>query len=78
VDGSTEKRESGANNVLEGLNGLVVEHSLIFKFKASNNQAEYEALTIGLSLAKDLGVRRLKCHIDSQLSSGASSRQVLG
>lgn len=52
---------------MEGLNGLIVEQSLIFKFKVSNNQAEYEALLAGLELARDLGAEFLECRTDSQL-----------
>ncbi|MCI65951.1 gag-pol polyprotein, partial [Trifolium medium] len=44
VDGSSNLRESGAEVVLEGPDGVLIEHSLCFSFKASNNQAEYEAL----------------------------------
>ncbi|WVZ15676.1 hypothetical protein V8G54_013242 [Vigna mungo] len=70
VDGSSNKRGGGAGVVLEGPNEVVIEQALIFKFKVSNNQAEYEALIAGLELAKDLGVERLKCHTDSQLVEG--------
>jgi len=74
VDGSSNKRNAGAGIVIEGPNGFTVEHSLQFKFKASNNQAEYEALIAGLRLAKDLGAAKLKCNTDSKLVVG----QVLG
>ncbi|XP_027933467.1 uncharacterized protein LOC114188974 [Vigna unguiculata] len=70
VDGSSDKRNAGAGIVLEGPGGLTIEHSLQFKFKASNNQAEYEALIAGLKLAKDLGATRLKCNTDSKLVVG--------
>ena len=70
VDGSSDKRNAGAGIVIEGPNGFTVEHSLQFKFKASNNQAEYEALIAGLRLAKDLGATKLKCNIDSKLVVG--------
>ena len=36
-------------------------------FKASNNEAEYEALIAGLNLARELGVKNMKIHSDSQL-----------
>ncbi|XP_014521800.1 uncharacterized protein LOC106778352 [Vigna radiata var. radiata] len=70
VDGAFGRTVSGAGVVLEGPNGFLMEHSLIFKFKASNNQAEYEALLAGLQLAKDMGARRLTCRTDSQLVVG--------
>jgi len=44
VDGSSNLKGSGAGIVLEGPGDLLIEQSLRFEFKASNNQAEYEAL----------------------------------
>ncbi|KAM2294228.1 hypothetical protein ACFX1S_034158 [Malus domestica] len=44
-----------------------MEYALRFKFKASNNEAEYEALLAGLRLAKHLGVKRIDIFSDSQL-----------
>lgn len=38
-----------------------------FDFKATNNQAEYEALIAGIILAKDMAVQNLVIHSDSQL-----------
>jgi len=70
VDGSSDKRNSGVGIVIEGPSDFTVEHSLQFKFKASNNQAEYEALIAELRLAKDLGATRLKCNTDSKLVVG--------
>lgn len=59
VDGASGRAASGAGIVLEGPNGFLLEHALVFKFKVSNNQAEYEALVAGLELAKDMAARRL-------------------
>ncbi|XP_014493154.1 uncharacterized protein LOC106755497 [Vigna radiata var. radiata] len=70
VDGSSGQRGGGAGVVLEGPNGVVIEQALIFRFKVSNNQAEYEALIAGLELARDLGVKVLHCKTDSQLVEG--------
>ncbi|KAM1042360.1 hypothetical protein ACFX13_032147 [Malus domestica] len=44
-----------------------MEYALHFKFKASNNEAEYEALLAGLRLAKHLGVKRIDIFNNSQL-----------
>ncbi|XP_014524370.1 uncharacterized protein LOC106780585 [Vigna radiata var. radiata] len=60
----------GRVGVLEGPGGLMIEQSLIFKFKVSNNQAKYEALLVGLELARDLGAERVECRTDSQLVEG--------
>jgi len=56
--------------VLENTSGVRLEQSLRFAFKASSNQAEYEALIAGLSLAEDMGVQRLVCLSDYQLTVG--------
>jgi len=49
---------------------MAVEQSIRFWFDTSNNQAEYEALIVGLRLARDLGVKNLKVQTDSQLIAG--------
>nr|KYP53812.1 Retrovirus-related Pol polyprotein from transposon 17.6 [Cajanus cajan] len=67
VDGSSNNQGSGAGIILEGPTGLVLEQSLRFAFKASNNQAEYEALLAGLRLAREIGVSRLECWTDSKI-----------
>ena len=48
VDGSSNQQGSGAGVILEGPNGLLIKQALRFAFKASNNQAEYEALIAGM------------------------------
>jgi len=50
---------SGADVILEGPNRLLIEQALRFAFKASNNQAEYEALIAGMLLAKEMGAKSL-------------------
>ncbi|GAU29790.1 hypothetical protein TSUD_293580 [Trifolium subterraneum] len=67
VDDSSNLRGSGAGVVLEGPEGVLIEQSLRFAFKASNNQAEYEALIAGMKLAKEMEVQELKAQSDSQL-----------
>ncbi|KAM2212653.1 hypothetical protein ACFX1S_022927 [Malus domestica] len=56
-----------ARLVLTTPNKVVMKYALRFKFKASNNKAEYEALLAGLHLAKHLGVKRISIFSDSQL-----------
>ncbi|MCI84401.1 gag-pol polyprotein, partial [Trifolium medium] len=67
IDGSSNLKGSGAGVVLEGPDGVLMEQSLRFAFKASNNQAEYEALLAGMKLAKEMEVQELKAQSDSQL-----------
>jgi len=70
VDGSSNQQGSGAGIVLEGPNGVLIEKALRFAFKASNNQAEYEALIAGMLLAKEMGAQSLLVKSDSQLVTG--------
>ncbi|XP_068474929.1 uncharacterized protein [Phaseolus vulgaris] len=70
VDGSSNQQGSGAGIILEGLNGVLIEQALRFAFKASNNQAEYEALIVGMLLAKEMGAQSLLAKSDSQLVTG--------
>ncbi|KAM1626439.1 hypothetical protein ACFXTN_013441 [Malus domestica] len=53
---STPKEGCGAGLVLTTPDKVALEYALRFKFKASNNKAEYETLLAGLRLAKHLGV----------------------
>ena len=55
MDGSSNKTVCGAGVVLEGPGDLLIEQALQFSFKATNNQAEYEAILASLNLANDLG-----------------------
>ncbi|XP_057452459.1 uncharacterized protein LOC130744287 [Lotus japonicus] len=67
VDGSTNENESGAGVTLQGPGELVLEQSLRFQFKTSNNQAEYEALIAGLILAIEGQIDSLLVRTDSLL-----------
>lgn len=70
VNGSSNLKGSGAGVVLEGPDGVLLEQSLHFEFKASNNQAEYEALIAGMALAQEMGATELTTKSDSQLITG--------
>ncbi|XP_068500099.1 uncharacterized protein [Phaseolus vulgaris] len=74
VDGFSNQQGSDVGIILEGPNGVLIEQALRFAFKASNNQAEYEALITGMLLAKEMGAQSLLAKSDSQLVTG----QVIG
>jgi len=74
VDGSSNQQGSGVGVILEGPNGLLIEQALRFAFKASNNQAEYEALITGMLLAKEMGAKSLLAKSDSLLVTGQVTR----
>ncbi|KAL5578569.1 hypothetical protein UlMin_020268 [Ulmus minor] len=58
---------SGAGIILVSPDGVKLSCAVRFKFKATNNQAEYEALLSGLRLAKEVSARHLTIYSDSQL-----------
>ena len=70
MDGSSNQQGSGAGVILEGPHGVLIEQSLRFAFKASNNQVEYEALIAGMLLAREMGARNLLAKSDSLLVTG--------
>ena len=67
MDGASNARGAGAGVVLTNPDREKLRYALRFEFKASNNEAEYEALIVGLELANKLGDQNLRIHCDSQL-----------
>ena len=67
VDWSSNNKGNGASIILEGLNDIVLEYSLNFIFKATNNQVDYNALVATLQLAKEVRVQTLDIKSDLQL-----------
>ncbi|RDX73692.1 hypothetical protein CR513_46659, partial [Mucuna pruriens] len=66
VDGALNRIGSGVGVILEGPNGILIEQSLHFEFRANNKQAEYKALLARMKLAGELGVRILTAKSDSK------------
>jgi len=64
------KPQHHRQNRLANPNDILIEKSLHFSFKTSNNQAEYEAILAGLSLARKVGVKTVMCKTDSKLTIG--------
>ncbi|KAL0421739.1 UNVERIFIED_CONTAM: putative protein K02A2.6 [Sesamum latifolium] len=67
VDGSSTTQGSGAGIVITTPQGEDLEFAIKFDFKASNNEAEYEALVISLRMAHETGAKHLMAYSDSQL-----------
>ena len=67
VDGSSNKLGSIADIVIESPKEIVAEHALRFKFKVSNNVAEYVAVVYDLNIARKAGARKVQVHSDSKL-----------
>lgn len=53
--------------ILFTLEHTEINSALRFGFKASNNEAEYEVLLVGLRLTKEMGVKKLEIFNDSKL-----------
>ena len=56
VDGVANAQGSGAGLILTSPEGIDIEYALRFRFQASNNEAEYEAVIAGLNLAHSMEV----------------------
>ncbi|KAL5548489.1 hypothetical protein UlMin_003720 [Ulmus minor] len=67
VNGSSTDNCSRAGVILVSPEGVRLSCALRFRFKATNNQAEYEALLAGLRLAKEVSAHHLLIYSDSQL-----------
>ncbi|KAK0596914.1 hypothetical protein LWI29_020073 [Acer saccharum] len=67
VDGSSNTHGNGAGVVVSTPEGDLVECALRFDFKATNNQAEYEALIAGLKISTVLGADEVEIFSDSQV-----------
>ena len=60
--------------VLISPEGEIMKYAARLQFPATNNEAEYEALLIGLSLARVLETKTLIVQADSQLIIGQVKR----
>ncbi|XP_073020270.1 uncharacterized protein [Primulina eburnea] len=67
VDGSSSKDGSGVGVVPISPAGVEVNLAVRFDFRASNNEAEYEAVLAGLRAARNVGATRVLIFSDSQL-----------
>nr|GEY71333.1 reverse transcriptase domain-containing protein [Tanacetum cinerariifolium] len=74
TDGSSCVDGSGAGLILTNPDGVEFTYALRFQFVTSNNKAEYEALIVGLRIAKQMGVKNIQANVDSKLVAN----QVLG
>ena len=67
LDGASSAMGAGAGIVIITLEGIRLEQFLRLAFRASNNEAEYEALLAGLKAVRDVGAREVKVYLDSRL-----------
>ncbi|KAK4840131.1 hypothetical protein QYF36_000495 [Acer negundo] len=67
TDGASSQSGYGAGIVVIELEGVECSHCFRFEFRATNNEAEYEALLAGMGVAEALGADFLLVKSDSQL-----------
>ena len=67
IDGAANAQGSGAGLILTSPEGIDIEYELRFGFQASNNEADYVAVIVGLNLAHSMEVDQLEVCSDSQL-----------
>jgi len=54
-NGASNRKGTGVGIVLVTLEKLIMEKSLRLRFSATNNEAEYEVLLVGIAMVKLLG-----------------------
>nr|GFC40768.1 hypothetical protein [Tanacetum cinerariifolium] len=67
TDGSSCTDGFGARLILTNPEEMKFTYALRFRFDATNNEPEYEALIDGLRIAKQMGVKNLQANVDSRL-----------
>ncbi|VFQ68476.1 unnamed protein product [Cuscuta campestris] len=70
VDGASGPKGYGGGVVFTTPEGFKIYHAIVFNFKLTNNEAEYEALAGGLRLGQALKINRVSIKSDSSLIVG--------
>ena len=70
VDGVANQRGSRVGLVLVSPKKIIIKKSLKLDFLATNNEAEYEALLIGIAMVQRMGKKAVEMFSDSRLVVG--------
>ena len=70
VDGTANQRGSRVRLVIVSPKRIIIEKSLRLVFSAANNEAEYEALLVGMTMVQKMGGRTVEIFLDSRLVIG--------
>ena len=70
IDGAANHRGSGVRLVLISPKRIMIEKSLKLGFSARNNEAEYEALLVGMIMVQKMGGKAVEVFFDSRLVVG--------
>ena len=72
TDGSSNQRVGGVRVLLRSPEGDTIECAIRLQFSITNNEAEYEAVLLGLDLAKVVGFVSAVYSVSHRLLSGTS------
>ena len=67
MDSASSAMGAGTKIIIITLEEIRLEHSFRLGFRASNNEAEYEALLAGLRAILGMGAWEVEIHLDSRL-----------
>ena len=70
VDRAANQRGSRVGLVLISPEKIIIEKSLRLRFSATNNEAEYEVLLIGMVMVQKMGGKTVEIYSDSRLVMG--------
>ncbi|GJV19177.1 reverse transcriptase domain-containing protein [Tanacetum coccineum] len=77
TNGSSCADGSRAGLIITSPEGAEFTYALRFRFEATNNEAEYEALIAGLRIAKEMGIKNLQANVDSSKDTHQRLQDVL-
>ncbi len=77
MDGASNAKGARTGVVIITLDDTVIEYSIRLDFKASNNEAEYEAVLARLNTAKTLEAKNLVIHCDSLLIASQTNGEYM-
>ena len=70
VDGAANQQGSRVGLVLISPERITIEKSLRLGFSATNNEAEYEVLLMGMAMVQKMGGKTMEMFSDSRLVVG--------
>ena len=70
VDDVANQRGSGVGLVLVSPEQIIIEKLLRLGFSTTNNEAEYEALLVGMTMVQRMGGKAMEIFSDSRLVVG--------
>ena len=76
VNGAANQRGSRVGLVVISLDKIIIEKFLRLGFSVTNNEAEYEALLVGMTMVQNMGGKTVEILSDSRLVVGQVKREL--